>query len=85
MLHEGKTFLRVFLPKDKITQKKDDGWKKKVFQSKVERQIHKDIEGEFLNLDVSPRTVEEFQELELSNLSVLPERKQKSKKKFIKK
>lgn len=61
----------------------------KIYQKKLERQVHKEVESIFSQLGVSPRTIREVLEMQYPALDVVQEKpikkfKPKRKRKFIK-
>jgi len=89
MNHQGKHYTRVVTISCQPKLNKKVINLGKIYQKKLERQVHKEVEGIFSQLGVSPRTIREVLEMQYPALDVVQEKtvkkfKQKRKKKYIK-
>ena len=89
MNHQGKHYTKVVSISCQPKLNKKPFNLGKIYQKKLERQVHKEVEGIFSQLGVSPRTIREVLEMQYPALDVVQEKpinkfKQKRNRKFIK-
>lgn len=89
MNYQGKHYTRVVKISCQPKSHKKTINLGKIYQKKLERQVHKEVEGIFSQLGVSPRTIREVLEMQYPALDVVQEKpikkfKPKRKRKFIK-
>lgn len=91
MKYQGKHYRKVTssssAPKE---NKKKEKPKVQQYLIRMERQIHKEVEGEFSRLGVSPRTIQEVVEMQQPSLELVPLKKvkkpvSKRKRQYVKK
>lgn len=88
MNYQGKHYTRVVTISCQPKSHKKTINLGKIYQKKLERQVHKEVEGIFSQLGVSPRTIREVLEMQYPALDVVQEKpikkfKPKRKRKFI--
>jgi hypothetical protein len=89
MNHQGKHYTKVVTISCKPKLNKKPFNLGKIYQKKLERQVHREVEEIFSQLGVRPRTIREVLEMQYPALDVVQEKtvnkfKQKRKRKFIK-